>query len=470
MIEKMRVAIIISVSEYENIAKLPGCKNDFKLMSDLIKATDKYDEILEIYENTKSTRVKEVLTNFFTRIQNVGIDELFFYYTGHGAFDGEDLRFALTDYSSEKLNTTTLSNAFIDKQIRSFNPHLTVKVIDACNSGVPYIKGDIDLTQVYERKKDINNCYFMFSSHSDQSSYVDRLSHFTRSFAESVLNYEGSEISYTSIIDNIKDKFAHSNRQTPFFVAQGAMTDTFCVITDQIKNIDISKYMNIPDKSTKEPENLVKLVKERSGYYLSKDEIESILIRIKSELTRLSQLENFNELFNLEIEEVHNYRDIFGIKGIAKWVDENPNDYFVKLKKEKEEYKNAQGELFGNIQFLSNLLSPKYEPVDISTQLEVVFDALKLKATPRFPALLPYQCNIVFLLSRYDMAVFYKFISFIETGWEIYNFGSSTKWKTFKIFYKEIESNIDKFDEITEEYRDYIENDIRKRLETKLSD
>jgi hypothetical protein len=468
--KKAKAAIIISVSEYENITKLPGCKNDFKLMADLIRATDKYDEILEIHKNTTSTQVKEELINFFTKLQDFDIDELFFYYTGHGAFDGEDLKFALSDFSNEKFNSTTLSNDFIDKQIRSINPRLTVKVVDACNSGVPYIKGDIDLSQVFEQEKAINNCYFMFSSHNDQSSYVDKLSHFTRSFAESILSYEGNEISYTSIIDYIKDEFAHSKRQTPFFVSQGTMTDTFCVITDQIKHIDIATYMNIPNNSSKVVTNLVQLVKERSKSYYTKEEIEEALIKIKSELTKLAQFDNFIDLFNLEIEEVHNYRNIFGIKAIAKWVDENPGDYFVKVNKEKIQSGESQQGLFSNLQLYSNMLSPKYEAVDISTELEIVFDALKLKAKPKFPAILPYQCNVIFLLSRYDMTVFYKFISFIETGWEIYNFGDSSKWSRFNILYNEIESKISMFTKISEEYRDYIENDIRKRLEAKLSE
>lgn len=465
--EKVNVAIIISVSEYENVSKLPGCKNDFNLISDLIRSTDKYDEILEIHKVTTSTQVKEELANFFIKIQDFDIDELFFYYTGHGTFDGEDLKFALTDFSGDKFNATTLSNNFIDKQIRGISPNLTVKVIDACNSGVPYIKGDLDLAQIFEQEKAINNCYFMFSSHSDQSSFVDKLSHFTRSFAESVLNYQGNEISYTSIIDHIKDKFAHSQRQTPFFVSQGTMTDTFCVITDKIKEINIFTYMNAQNNSSKVVTDLVKLVKDRSESYLTKEEIEKSLITIKSELTKLTQFNNFNDLFNLEIEEVQNYRDVLGIGTIAKWIDENPNDYFVKVKREKVKVEEMEEGLFRNFHLYSSMISPKYEAIDISTELEIVFDTLKLKANPKFPAILPYQCNIIFLLSRYDMTVFYKFITFVETGWEIYKSGNSSNWNTFGMLYKEIENNIAKFYKISEEYYNYIQSDIRKRLDIK---
>ncbi|ENK0556052.1 caspase family protein [Clostridium botulinum] len=468
IMKKINAAVIISVSEYENISRLPGCKNDFRLISDLIRATDKYDEILEIYEFTTSAKVKEKLTNFFMKIQEYNVDELFFYYTGHGAFDGEDLKFALTDYSSEKFNATTLSNDFIDQQIRSINPKLTVKVVDACNSGVPYIKGDADLNQVFEEKKNINNCYFMFSSHSNQYSYVDKLSYFTRSFVESVLNYEGKEISYTSIIDYIKDNFIHSERQTPFFVTQGTMTDMFCVITDLIKHIDISKYMNSEENDSKATTDLINLVKERSELYFTKEQIEDILIKIKSELSKLETLNNFSDLFNLEIQEVKNYSNVSGIKAVAKWVDENQNDYFIKVKKEKVAIQKDQGGLFTSLQVYSNLLNPvRYEAVDIFTELDIIFDTLKLKATPKFPAVLPYQCDIVFLLSKHDMAVFYRFISFIETGWEIYDFGKASNWNNFNISYEEIKDDLSEFTKITQEFTAYIECDLRKRLDVK---
>ncbi|MBN3382934.1 caspase family protein [Clostridium botulinum] len=464
--EKINAAIIISVSEYKNISKLPGCKNDFKLMSNLIRATEKYDEILEIHETTTSIKVKEKLTNFFMKIQDYDVNELFFYYTGHGTFDGKDLKFALTDFSSEKLNATTLSNDSIDQQIRAIDPQLTVKVIDTCHSGVPYIKGDSDLSQVFEQKKNIKNCYFMFSSQSNQYSYADKLSYFTRSFCESVLNYEGDEISYTSIIDYIKDNFKRFKGQTPFFVNQGTMTDMFCVITDSIKNIDISNYMNFENNDFKSTTDLVKLIKEKSELYLTKEHIENVLIKIKSELSKLETLNNFNDLFNLEIEEVKNYSDILEIERIAKWVDENPNDYFIKVKTEKVSTKEYERSIFPSY---SNFLNPiRYKAADISTKLDVIFDTLKLKAKPKFPAILPYQCNIVFLLSKYDMKVFYSFISFVETGWEIYDPDIVSNWNNFNILYQEIKSgqgDLSRFTKIIEEFNNYIECNIKDRLD-----
>ncbi len=114
----------------------------------------------------------------------------------------------------------------------------------------------------------------MFSSHNDQYSYVDNLSHFTKSFAEAILNYEGNDVKYTSIIDYIKDSFSGSERQTPYFVNQGSLTDSFCTMSEIISGIDISKYMSIPEVETKESVSLYELIVERSKSYYPKEEIE----------------------------------------------------------------------------------------------------------------------------------------------------------------------------------------------------
>ncbi|ANF97858.1 caspase family protein [Paenibacillus bovis] len=453
------LAIVIAVSEYNNITSLPGCENDYKLIAEILRSTNKYTEILQIHENTDSLSVKENLTTFFSRIKGEEIGELFFYYTGHGAYDmdEEDLKFALTDYSSQHYNTTTLSNNFIDQQIRNINPKLTVKVVDACNSGIPYIKGDLEVSQIFEQKKAINNLYFMFSSHSDQFSYVNTISDFTKSFAEAILTYRGNEISYSSIIEYVKDKFAQSSKQTPYFVTQGAMSDVFCSITETIKNIDITKYEKQIVDVEKEEVSLVESIKRLSQSYVSKEEIDQILSEIKEEFNELINIEFFKEIFSLEVIEVSNYVDILDIDAIAKWVDKNSNDYFLEIETEKINNNNVYG-------ITLPFINPKIEFVGISTRLNTTFDSLKVKLNPIHQALAPYQCNVVFLISRYKVTVFYKFITFHETGWEVYDYGDRSVWKHFYRKYNDRESLMKRIREINKEFFKYVESSIQERL------
>lgn len=459
------IAVVIAISDYENITPLPGCKNDYRLISDILRATNKYTEILEIYDKTDSSNVKESLMNFFSSVREEEIGELFFYYTGHGTYDGEDedLKFALTDYSKEKHNTTTLSNNFIDQQIRGVNPKLTVKVIDACNSGIPYIKGDLEFSQIFEQEKAISNLYFMFSSHSHQSSYVDTISHFTKSFAEAILNYKGNEISYTSIIEYIKDKFAQSSKQTPYFVTQGAMSDIFCNVTELIKNIDIKKYEKQILDVQKEEISLTESIKILSKSYLPKDEIDKILNQAKEFLSEIITIDFLAEVFSLDVIEISNYTDILDIKSVAKWIDKNSNNYFIEI--EKKEVGNNN--IYGNL--LQDYFNSRNEPIGISTKLNTVFDSLKIKLKPIYPAIPPYQCNAVFLISRYKFTIFYKFITYHETGWEIYDYGDSSKWKYFDMRYDNKDEGIQKIKQINIEFSEYVKNDILVRLEAQNS-
>lgn len=456
------VAIIIAVSEYKNVTPLPGCKNDYKLISDILKATNKYTEILEIHDNTDSLNVKECLVNFFSKIRGEEIGELFFYYTGHGTYDGdeEDLKFVLTDYVKEQYNTTTLSNNFIDQQIRGIDPKLTVKVVDACNSGIPYIKGDLEVSQIFEQKKAISNLYFMFSSHSDQFSYVDTISHFTKIFAEAVLNYKGNEISYSSIIEYIKDKFAQSSKQTPYFITQGAMSDIFCNSTDLIKSIDIKKYENQIHDVKKAKVSLTESIKRLSNSFASKEEIDQFLGEIKEIFTEIINIDFLKDVFSLDVIEVSNYTDILDIDLVAKWVDKNSNDYFIEVvKKEETNNNNIYGEL------LPTLFKSKVEYTGISTRLNNIFDSLKIKLNPRYPAIFPYQCNVVFLISRYQVTVFYKFITYHETGWEIYRYGDKSIWKHFDLKYDNKEEATPRIKKINSEFFEYIKSSVQARIE-----
>jgi hypothetical protein len=173
------ISIIIGISKYENISSLPGCVNDVTLMRDLLNLTNKYHKNLLISEDTNAVQVKEQLSEFITKQKSNTINEVFFYFIGHGYFDGNEFRYILSDFEKDKINQTTLSNDYLDNLLRTLNAKFTVKVVDACNSGIPYIKSANENKYFEDIEKSINNCCFMFSSNSIQPSYQTQLSHFT---------------------------------------------------------------------------------------------------------------------------------------------------------------------------------------------------------------------------------------------------------------------------------------------------
>jgi hypothetical protein len=136
----MKIACLLGVSKYKAINELQACENDIALMNSVLEATGEYDQILCIASNQESSKVKQQLVSFFTPYQCRQIDQALFYYTGHGDFDGKDFFYLLSDYEHSRKKQTAIENTELDNWIRLLKPAITVKIIDACNAGVQYIK------------------------------------------------------------------------------------------------------------------------------------------------------------------------------------------------------------------------------------------------------------------------------------------------------------------------------------------
>ncbi|MFZ2451675.1 MAG: caspase family protein [Methylovulum miyakonense] len=139
-----RIALLIGVSNYENENNLPPCDADIDLMADIIESSGKYDATLILKDSPKSIDAMAKIRSFITDFQNPvsDIDEIFFYYTGHGAKHSDDFLFLFSDFNNSKINATSLSNDDLDGMLKSLNPKLTVKVVDACQAGIEYIKSE----------------------------------------------------------------------------------------------------------------------------------------------------------------------------------------------------------------------------------------------------------------------------------------------------------------------------------------
>lgn len=75
----MNIALIIGVSTYSHSNNnLPGCKNDADAIYQILKKSEKYDDILVINNNENSAKTKELLSNFFLKHKGTVVNELFF--------------------------------------------------------------------------------------------------------------------------------------------------------------------------------------------------------------------------------------------------------------------------------------------------------------------------------------------------------------------------------------------------------
>src|SRR5689334_5494665 len=124
----MNVAIILAVSNYTNPGNnLPASKKDGDVIHGILQATKKYDKILMVNNSESSSKTKELLSNFFVECKGFKIDELFFYYSGHGEFSSDEFYYLLSDFDNKKKNQTSLQNNEIDDLIRTLNPQIVIK-------------------------------------------------------------------------------------------------------------------------------------------------------------------------------------------------------------------------------------------------------------------------------------------------------------------------------------------------------
>jgi len=149
----MNLAIVIGVEKYasKNLDDLSACKNDARVIIDVLNHVKDIEELLYINESEAGYEVKRQISDFVEKYKNHTIDELFFYFSGHGERFDDNFFYILSDFDDKKRETTGLRNSELDIWIKTLSPKLCIKVIDSCFSGTKYIKSnqdiEIDLTK-----------------------------------------------------------------------------------------------------------------------------------------------------------------------------------------------------------------------------------------------------------------------------------------------------------------------------------
>jgi hypothetical protein len=417
----MNIAIILAVSNYANPSNnLPASKKDGEIIHKILLETKKYDKLLLINDNESSSKIKELLSNFFVECKGLVIDELFFYYSGHGEFSNDEFYYVLADFDHKKKNQTSLQNSEIDELIRTLSPQIVVKLIDACQSGTSYIKESDVLTKYFtETKKGFNKCYFLNSSLTIQSSYQDEnLSFFTQSFVQALKNHSGSEIRYKDIIDFILDDFDGNTDQTPFFVIQAELTEKFCSLSPHLKmfitNFD-AKSIN-SDGDNKRSPTLLELVQISAKDFVDKQGALSALEFCKKKIEPLNLDKDISDLYDVTIHFTEDNNKIVGVKEIGKWLKNNANDFLAEPIY-SDHFDDEIGEMFS---------------VTSGYNLHIenaAFKAVEIEIISKFPNVKSYRCSVSVLMSKRLLTFFYCMLPYIESGWdEIILNSSKIKW------------------------------------------
>lgn len=471
----MNIAIVIGVSEYKNENDLPGCKNDCDIIYNILEKTDKFDDMLKINDNQNSQIVKEKLTSFIDKFDGQKIDEIFFYYSGHGEFYNEEFYYLMSDYDFNKRKQSSIENTELDNYFKSLNPELVIKVIDACQSGKNYIKNVENVEKYFkEKNSQFKNCYFLNSSLYNQSSYIyGNISEFTFSFINSIKNHTVSEIRYKDIIDFIADDFEKNTEQTPFFVVQANYREKFCTLHPQLvtylQTIEKNATSSVPSKEL--DHSLISKIKKEADYFISKESLIEILEKLKETFNGFSLTQELHEIFHLSIDFFENYESIAKKKIIGDWLLENPKQFYATPKydriidKESTPSKYLSPLYSSAIRTIFEDPNVKYKSVltGFDLDVEVPYKTICLTFTSKFPNVASYTCRIVFLVSNKQLRFFYFITNYEEKNWDDKYLNSEFDWITAQYDFKDVSKIYDGAKLIYDATITKIKKDIEER-------
>ncbi|HCE3405209.1 TPA: caspase family protein [Vibrio parahaemolyticus] len=458
----MNLGIVLAVSDYGNPQNdLPGCDADGQAISTILKLDDKFNDLLVLSENTTSANVKTHLIEFINKHKEQEIEEVVFYYTGHGDFSGKEFYFLLSDYDPARRKQTTLENAELDNLLKTLGAKVTVKIVDACHSGQAYIK-DSDAFDKYlnETKSSFDKCYFMYSSQVEQYSYQDEsLSFFTKSIVDAVREHSSNLIRYKDVIDFVSDSFESNSEQTPFFVVQADFTEPFCTVSkslrDALREFTVSDDLAVEKEETKFL-SIVDRIKADAERYCTKEEAYEQFSKFVEKFSEFGFEGELGQLYTCKVSV--NDDSPRSPQAIGNWLEASDSNYFAQpeyrdvvkskrvLRKSRSSYAAKYAAAISAAAILGS--SSKYfDDIDDDTKYETVkytekevsgykitidqpAELIEILAEPKFPNISAGKMFIVPLLSKTELRIFYSYVHLADNGWTDRAIKEKIKWLT----------------------------------------
>lgn len=474
----MNLGIVIAVSDYGHLgSNLPGCVTDGKAIAEILRVDNRFDDVLVVTDNTNSSQVKSVLIDFISKHKDDDVEDIVFYFTGHGDYSGDEFYFLLSDYDKKKKKKTSLENTELDNLLRSLNPKNTVKIVDACHSGTPYIKDPDSFDAYLKSTKDrFNKCYFMFSSQADQYSYQDsHLSFFTKSIVESVHNHTSDTIRYKDVIDHVSDSFLENTNQTPFFIVQADFTEPFCTISETLK-LSLSHFLESDNSSEKvatsgENKSILELVKVEAESYCTEEESVYFINNLIKDIKKTPLSEDLQGLYEVDFVKSSDLSGIPDTKAIGKWLRSNDHSLFARevvrrVNVEKRVLKRNPALLVNTFtallpdssddEYFKTVTKSEIMVKGFRSTVDLPISVLKIYAKPKFPNISTASAYIIPLISKTTLQLFYAFDFFTEEGWNEKRRSSSVDWSMYSLRIKEEGSSNRFAKEVISEFSNFL--------------
>ena len=386
-------AILVGNSQYRSLSELSCCHNDLVAMRELLEATEKYSEI-EVIEDTDADGLKSRMRVAIDKIQSK--EELFFYFTGHGCQQDEEVYYCATNFDSKRPNETGLSINELHTLLKLADAALVVKVIDACNSGTLLVKTDSEFQS--HQKYGFNNLIQICSCLQSQNSLTgDPLSVFTEKFRASALRKNEGVVYYTDIINILRDEFIQNNDQTPFFVSQGTGREQFVDDAKRLGNLRAKLTARTESSLQSESEDqqtlptvpsLQTLLEEAERHAATPERITSFVDTFFDDLIEKVSNDEFSDFFDLDTAEHSDFMEPIAKEFITRVLSrESRSDEFVTAAIHREEIRDS---LYTRTYLLGMLgdYQKRYRDVyDLQLNCKMKRAQLKITLTPKYHSL-----------------------------------------------------------------------------------
>ncbi len=429
----MNIAVLIGVSDYKAVPNLPACAADVDQMRMLLTATGKYADIRCITAPTEAGPLKEALRGFFAGHRGEEtISEALVYFSGHGVFHNDAL-LSCSDFDPNRPASTSLSNAEIDDLLRSVAPDVAVKIIDACQSGSPYIKDAAPGFGKALGESRLKSFICMASSRADQSSYAGAgCSLFTDRLIDAALLKTEGTVLYRDIQAALADAFVGTPEQTPFFVVQGTGLDVFASVTPGMRSLAAARLKTRCEAQAGDPiaDRIRTEVARLDELYVSDVEARGAVARAGTALDRAALSDPVvSRFYGKSVKRSGTLAKLPGAKAVAAFAEEQgwAKKYLVRV--QQEEYRvrvprNPMAAMVGSLTYFGKLgdedtvLETRLRPSHLESTQELPFEAAEVLLQPKgHPSLSAFVICVGIVHSLTEVLVLWGVTRVAATGW-----------------------------------------------------
>ncbi len=437
-----KIAIVITVSEYDKLSALPGCRNDGVAMQRLLEATGEYDAVYK-NETFGSGDIKDLLRGIHTANANSNIDEIFFYFSGHGTVLDADFFYCAKDFDENSPSSTGVQNGEIDTIFRDLAPKTFVKVIDACHSGFKLIKEGISLEKALQQKTEFSDYICFCSSMEDQSSFASsEISFFTKEFIIGATKTKTEKVLYIDLQNYLIDAFRNDPKQHPYFITQWSGTQVFCDQANLVSGIDKTIFEEIQQKvrlptPAKSSMAILDAVQAREGIFVTLDEAKDSAEKFSLQIETIRLNEELSMLYEFSVKREEPYKEVPRMGELARLLaGQQVSNLMVEIKYIQVEDEDIYPPLNP---FLGKQKRYRSEASSITPKAEISLPWFNLEAIPKYRSIPVVGMAIVLIPSRTRCRIFSSIVEYRRASWD--NFAprqNSVKWEGSDYAWKEL--------------------------------